>query len=93
MIKDAIFYIKYYADKHQAVKSRDKQVKSRQSEQVISHSRGSEQNYSKPISKPKATYQPRHSSKSEKTISKRSFENRQKSRNNSSNKNQNKREN
>lgn len=84
---------KYYADKHQAVKSRDKQVKSRQSEQVISHSRGSEQNYSKPISKPKATYQPRHSSKSEKTISKRSFENRQKSRNNSSNKNQNKREN
>lgn len=84
---------KHYADKHQVVKNKDRQVKSRQSEQVISHRRSSEQNYSKPNSKPKNTYQPRHSSKSEKTISKRSFENRQKSRNNSSNKNQNKREN
>jgi hypothetical protein len=84
---------KYYASKHQAVKSSHKQVKSRQSEKVISHRKSSEQNYAKPISTTKKSYQPRHSAKSERTISKRSFENKQRSRNNSSHRSKSKREN
>lgn len=84
---------KYYGNKHQVTKNSDNQVNSRKTEQVISHRRSSEQNHSKPITTTKKSYQPRHSSKSEKSFSKRSSENGQKSRNNSPNNNRNKREN